>query len=118
MEREGILVPEGERDIGQTPVGPVELPMGSYLAVLSAPGFRPVRYPVHISRNRDWKGTVRMRKDGEIGEGFVYVPGGPFVYGEGKETRERLQPNTLVPISFQLLFSKSCSSILSFLWTR
>jgi serine/threonine-protein kinase len=103
VEREGVLVPEGERDLGQTPVGPVELPMGSYLAVLSAPGFRPVRYPVHISRNRDWKGTVRMRKDEEIGEGFVYVPGGPFVYGEGKETKEIELPDFAIakyPVTF------------------
>ncbi len=95
--------PEEERRLGPTPVGPVDLEMGSYLAVLSAPGFRDVRYPVHISRNRDWKGTVRMRTDEEIGEGFVYVPGGPFVYGEGKETREIELPDFAIaqyPVTF------------------
>jgi serine/threonine-protein kinase len=88
VEREGILVPGEERRLGPAPVEAVDLAMGSYLCVLSAPGYRDVLYPVWISRNREWKGTVRMRRSEEIGEGFVYVPGGPFVFGEGKETRE------------------------------
>jgi serine/threonine-protein kinase len=88
VEREGILVPGEERRLGRAPVEAVDLAMGSYLCVLSAPGCRDVLYPVWISRNRAWRGTVRMRRSEEIGEGFVYVPGGPFVFGEGKETRE------------------------------
>jgi serine/threonine-protein kinase len=84
---EGILVPDETRRLGRTPVGPVELSMGSYLAVLAAPGCREVRYPVHISRNREWIGRVRLRTDEEIGESFVFVPGGPFVFGEGKDAR-------------------------------
>jgi serine/threonine-protein kinase len=57
--------------------------MGSYLALLRHPHFPEVRYPVQVSRNRAWKGRVTLRSNDEIGEGFVYVPGGPFVYGEG-----------------------------------
>jgi serine/threonine-protein kinase len=30
---------------------------------------------------------VKLRKRDEIGEGFVYVPGGPFVYGEERDAR-------------------------------
>ncbi len=30
---------------------------------------------------------MRLRAAEEIGEAFVYVPGGPFIYGEGKETK-------------------------------
>jgi serine/threonine-protein kinase len=61
--------------------------MGTYLCVLRLPGFRDVRYPVHIPRNRTWSGAVRMRRDAELGDEFVLVPGGPFVFGEGKEKR-------------------------------
>jgi eukaryotic-like serine/threonine-protein kinase len=87
VERDGILVAEEERVLGTTPFGPVPLPMGSYLATLRLAGFRDVRYPVHILRNRAWTGRVRMRTEEEIGAGFVYVPAGPFLYGEGRGTR-------------------------------
>jgi serine/threonine-protein kinase len=82
----GVLKEGPGRFLGRTPTAIVEMPMGSYLCILSLPGFRDVRYPVHITRNRSWSGRVRMRTDDEIGEGLVYVPGGPFVYGEGKDT--------------------------------
>jgi serine/threonine-protein kinase len=84
-DRDGILEAGPGRPLGRTPVGPVDLPMGSYLCVLRSPGFRDVRYPVHVTRGRLWSGQVRMRTDAEIGEGFVLVPGGPFLYGEGRD---------------------------------
>ena len=61
------LVTIFERSLGQTPLNAVELPMGSYLAVLGKDGYRDVRYPGHISRNRDWRGEVRLYGDDEIG---------------------------------------------------
>jgi formylglycine-generating enzyme required for sulfatase activity len=91
------------RSLGRTPSGIVDLPMGSYLCILRKPGFRDVRYPVHVTRNRSWTGHVRMRTDAEIGEGFVYVPGGPFVYGEGKGTRTLELPDFAIaryPVTF------------------
>ncbi len=86
-DRLGVLHEGPGRVLGRTPVGPVELPMGSYLCVLRLPGFREVRYPVHVTRNRSWTGHVRMRTEDEIGGDFVCVPGGPFLYGEGKDTK-------------------------------
>jgi serine/threonine-protein kinase len=61
VEHEGILVPEKEKCLGTTPIGPIDLAMGSYLAVLKSPGRRDVTYPIHISRNREWSGTVYLR---------------------------------------------------------
>ncbi len=87
VERDGILVASYERSLGKTPLAAVPLPMGSYLCVLSMPGFKDVRYPVRITRNRAWEGRVRMRTGAEVGQGFVYVPGGPFVFGEGGAAR-------------------------------
>jgi serine/threonine protein kinase/formylglycine-generating enzyme required for sulfatase activity len=89
VERNGVLVPEEERFLGVTPLEPVTLPMGSYLCVLAKRGYRDMRYPVHITRNRAWTGEVQLRTDEEVGEGFVHVPAGPFVHGEGKETEVR-----------------------------
>ena len=103
VEREGVLVPEKERRLGPTPVGSIDLPMGSYLAILRSPGRRDCRYPVHISRNHHWEGTVTLRKEEEIGEGFVQVPAGPFIYGEGKETMTKELPDFAIakyPVTF------------------
>ena len=102
-EQDGVLTPTDERSLGMTPVAAVDLPMGSYLCVLRKEGLRDVRYPVHISRNREWRGAVRLLNDEQIGEDFVYVPGGPFVYGEGKDTTEKTLDDFVIqqyPVTF------------------
>jgi len=100
---DGVLVPGEPRRLGTTPFDAVPLTMGIYLCVISLPGFRDVRYPVHITRNRAWKGRVRMRTDEEIGDGFVYVPGGPFVYGAGSDAKILELPDFAIaekPVTF------------------
>jgi serine/threonine-protein kinase len=82
----GVLSPGEERSLGTTPLETVALPMGSYLCVLKHGGFPDVCYPVHISRGHSWQGAVRLRRADEIGDGFVYVPGGQTIHGEGKDT--------------------------------
>lgn len=67
--------------VGRAPVGKVAAPMGSYLAVLRKRGYRDVRLPVSVGRNEDVASTVKLYTDARIGEGFVYVPGGPFISG-------------------------------------
>lgn len=86
-DTDGILVPGPERSLGKTPLPATRLPMGSYLVTLRHARFPDVRYPVHITRNREWTGRVTFRTRDEIGDGFVHVPGGPFVCGEGRATR-------------------------------
>jgi serine/threonine-protein kinase len=86
-DRHGVLRPEAPRRLGATPLARIQLAMGSYLCTLTLPGCSDVHYPVHVTRNRAWTGRVRMRSRDEIGDEFAYVPGGPFVYGEGVETR-------------------------------
>src|SRR3990172_13104013 len=44
-----LLVPQAARPLGQTPLD-LGIRMGSYLVALSVPGYRDVRYPVHIER--------------------------------------------------------------------
>lgn len=82
-DRGGLLVPGTGRSVGRTPLGPTPLAMGSYIVLLRKEGFPEVRYPVHIARCRAWAGRVRLRTAEEVGEGFVLVPGGPFLFGEG-----------------------------------
>lgn len=51
------------------------LPMGSYVAVASADGFEPARYPVCIERCGEWDGELDLQPEGSIPEGYVHVPG-------------------------------------------
>ncbi len=90
-----MLEAEDEQDLGTTPVA-TDLPMGSYLCVLSHEGFPDVRYPVHVARNARWEATVRLRTEEELGEGFVLVPAGPFLYGEGRARKTVELPDFLV----------------------
>jgi serine/threonine-protein kinase len=44
-----------------------------------------------------------MRTDEEIGEGFVFIPGGPFLFGEGKAATTRELPDFAIsryPVTF------------------
>jgi serine/threonine-protein kinase len=86
-EKSIVFRPTEPRALGSTPTGPLVIPMGSYLATVSKDGFEPARYPIWISRNRQWSGTVRLFKNDEIPHGFVHVPGGPFDAGGDHELR-------------------------------
>ncbi len=92
-DRRRMAVPGEEVALGRTPVGPVSLPMGSYLCLVRREGFPEVRYPVHLTRNFRWEGLLRLRTAEEVGEGFVLVPAGPFLRGEGVETRTVVLPD-------------------------
>jgi len=87
VERELQLQPVNERRLGHGSVEDLPLAMGSYLAVIEADGFAPVRYPVCISRNRHWNGAVKMITEQTIGAGFIHIPAGPFMQGGDAETR-------------------------------
>jgi serine/threonine-protein kinase len=102
-DEDGVLHLGEARSLGKTPLASTPLPMGSYLCIVKHSGCRDVRYPVHITRNRAWTGRVKMRTDREIGDGFVCVPAGPFVYGEGKGTRTLELPDFVIsasPVTF------------------
>jgi serine/threonine protein kinase/formylglycine-generating enzyme required for sulfatase activity len=90
VEHDRLLVPEPFGPKRTTPLKALELPMGSYLFVLSRPGHLPVRYPVHIRREEHWDGVpprerepfpIRLPGPDELGEGEIYVPAGWFWAG-------------------------------------
>ena len=78
-----------EAFVGESPGGWRDVPMGSYLAILKRAGFRDVRCPIHVSRNEDVRREVRLYREEEIGKGFAYVPGGPFLAGGDPTIGER-----------------------------
>ncbi len=84
-ETDRRLTPREERFLGKTPLGPIELPQGDYVCVLRAQGIPEVRLPVKISRDGLWKQDVTLYAPSEVPDGFVLVPGGPFVKGRGAE---------------------------------
>ena len=61
VERDRRLVAEYLRDLGQTPLRGVSLPMGSYLIELEIPGRPKARYPVRINRLQHWDGVPPHR---------------------------------------------------------
>jgi serine/threonine-protein kinase len=64
--------------LGATPLDPVEIPMGSWLLVVDADGYEPVRCPVTIPRCGAWSQEITLVRPSESPEGFVPVPAGPF----------------------------------------
>jgi eukaryotic-like serine/threonine-protein kinase len=86
--QERRLVAVFDRSLGHTPLRTRPLAMGSYLLVLRAPGFADTRYPVHITRGRDWdtvppgaEAPQPVRLLPELDPRDVHVPGGPYTIG-------------------------------------
>jgi len=81
VEERPLLVSKHERTVGQTPVSPFTLPMGSYLLILKMPGYADTRCPVFIDREEYQTVDIELFKPDQVGEGFVYVPRGEFFVG-------------------------------------
>jgi len=84
VEREWRLVEEDGKCCGTTPVK-LELPTGDFLLVLKKEGFRDTRYPVHVKRCDTALARVNLYSDGDIGEGFLYIPQGETIVGGDPE---------------------------------
>ncbi|MGK3999810.1 protein kinase domain-containing protein [Sorangium sp. So ce1024] len=91
VEKDRILVAGEERSLGRTPLREVHLKPGSYLFVLKRAGYRDVRYPLLLKRGTHHRVEVNLYTDAEIGEGFVYIPGGSFVAGGDAQAYDPLR---------------------------
>ncbi len=80
-EQDRVLVPSLPRPIGATPTAPVRLAQGSYLLTLRKEGHTPVRLALFCNRPGSRRYRVTLRRTDEVGEGFVFVPGGRFLQG-------------------------------------
>ncbi len=110
-EQDRVLATGQERLLGRTPLRDVPVPMGSHLLVLRREGFPDVRYPVRLGRLQHHEGYVRFYTAERIGDGFVYVPGGPFLarggtteYGDLEDQREVVLPDFAIgriPVTFR-----------------
>ena len=101
-ERDRILVAGGERYLGRTPIEEVRLDPGSYLLVLKAAGYPDVRYPVLLARGVHHPIEVNLYTSEEIGEGFVFVPGGHATLGGDPDAIEPLPRQEVAVADFAM----------------
>ena len=101
VDRGRRLVDEHVSHLGRAPITALELPRGSYVLILRAPGCHVVRYPVSIGRQEHWNaqrpGTtgvtpVVLPPLGTIGDDEIYVPGGSFVCGGDPQAAGEVMP--------------------------
>jgi serine/threonine-protein kinase len=94
-EREGVLVAEPDQDLGTTPLAAVPLAMGSWLLVIERDGCVPVRYPLLVMRQEAHAlpAPLRLLRPAQVGDGFVYVPGGFTVLGNDGKARTAWPPH-------------------------
>ena len=95
VERTGLVWGLGQpRSLGVTPLLRVPLPMGSWQLEVRARGLLDTVYPVVLGRARHWDSgatPIPLFGEQEIGDGWAYVPAGPFIAG-GFEGEQRQQP--------------------------
>ncbi len=82
-----------ERDLGETPILGLTLPMGSWVLRLETATHQPVSYPVFIRRQERWDGVPPGARHprpvphpGNLGPDELYVPGGWALLGGDHHT--------------------------------
>lgn len=70
-----------DEPLGTTPLNNVPLAEGDWLLTMELDGYRPTVYPVHVERGELVDISARLFAPDQIGDHFLYVPGGPFVMG-------------------------------------
>ncbi len=70
-----------EERIGVAPFQRVALPMGSHVLRVSHPLYRSAMVPIFLDRCQDLSLSVALRTAEELGEGMIFIPGGPFRCG-------------------------------------
>ncbi|MEM7262602.1 MAG: SUMF1/EgtB/PvdO family nonheme iron enzyme, partial [Planctomycetota bacterium] len=65
-----------------------ELSIGAYQLEVKAEGFPGVRLPVRVERECTTEVSLALRRDSDIGDGFVWIPAGEFIMGGDPDTFE------------------------------
>jgi serine/threonine protein kinase/formylglycine-generating enzyme required for sulfatase activity len=86
------------RELGVTPLAPLELEPGSYVLSLSLAGRVAVRYPFLSSRGERLDLHVHLPSPAEVPAGFVYIPAGRSLFGSDAEDGQRRDFLFHVPI--------------------
>jgi len=94
VEEDKRLVPKMVKDLGITPLGPLTVPMGSYLLITEKVEFRRTNCPVLIRRRGEERLRIPLYTDEEIGEDMVYIPPGNCIVGADPDATSPLPTAT------------------------
>jgi len=92
--------PEEPQHLGKTPVDSEQLPVGSYLLQVAAPGRLDCRVPVFLERDRDANVHARLPKPDLKQAGFEYVCGGEYIAGGDPQAFDARPPQRTFVGSF------------------
>ena len=105
-----------EDDLGRTPLNNIPLSQGAWLLTLRSPGMRDVLYPVRIDRGEVCDVACRFFTDAQIGQHFLYVPGGAFIMGgDAACSSARHRRVVVVDDLFVARYPVTCGEYLAFL---
>jgi formylglycine-generating enzyme required for sulfatase activity len=76
----------------------LELPPGSYLVAVAAPGVISVRIPILPRRGEQLKFSLGLPSPRSIPGGFIYIPAGPFLFGSSADRSLRRDYFHTVPL--------------------
>lgn len=79
----------GVRELNAESRAQLSLLPGSYLLVVSAPGYSEVTMPFVIARNDDLRLDLTLPKQANVPRGFVYIPTGSSLFGSADESMRK-----------------------------
>jgi len=95
VEQDRRLVRGERKDLGQTPIGPLDVEPGSYVLEIRAEGCAPVRRPLLVRRGTHLQLHVKLFASREVGPDYLHVGAGCFEMGgdfeaEGAGAKQRV----------------------------
>lgn len=90
LEQGRRLRPRSPRDLIAQPLAGGAIPHGTWQLTVERAGYRTLSAPVQIHRGEHVRLQWRLRRDHEIGDGFVLVPAGEFTIGGDPGTLQSL----------------------------
>ena len=76
------LLPEKPKRLGRTPLAMQDIAPGDYLLTVTHPDYVELRQPIRIARGEERVVNLVLLDQRQIPDGMVYVPGGPFLFGD------------------------------------
>ncbi|MCA9544331.1 MAG: protein kinase, partial [Myxococcales bacterium] len=85
VEEAGRLIPGEPRALGRAPVSLTRLKAGPYLLQAHAEGYEVLSAAVAVDPGRDTRLRLRLLPEGTVGQGWVHIPAGTFVFGDPED---------------------------------
>ncbi|WP_224370961.1 nSTAND1 domain-containing NTPase [Hyalangium versicolor] len=86
---------QAQRELGRAPLSKLELPPGSHLLQVEAPGRAPVRVSLLLRPGEPRALSLELPRLEAVPEGFIYIPPGRFLQGSADEGLRRTFFNTV-----------------------